>query len=37
MNRELAAALDALGPFAQEPGGVTLRDWDQRLSASFRT
>lgn len=36
MQTEIAAALDALGPFAGEPGGVSLKHWAQRLAEEFR-
>jgi octaprenyl-diphosphate synthase len=31
IRHEIAAAMDALGPFAHEPGGATLKDWAQML------
>jgi heptaprenyl diphosphate synthase len=35
MNREIEAALDALGPYAADPAGAELVSWAHRLSAGI--
>lgn len=35
MNAEIEAALDALGPYGREPGGLELVDWAHKLSAGI--
>ena len=36
MDREIEAALDALGPLRDSPGATELTDWARRLGAAFR-
>ncbi|HZW90594.1 MAG TPA: polyprenyl synthetase family protein [Myxococcaceae bacterium] len=36
MDREIEAALDALGPLRDSPGANELTDWARRLGAAFR-
>jgi geranylgeranyl pyrophosphate synthase len=36
MDREIDAALDALGPLRDSPGANELTDWARRLGAAFR-